>query len=233
MKKLLSVLLCVTASTVFIACQKTHDTPASGIQRSEIMTTTTGGLGMEAAAADCGQFRTQTQGGWGANPNGNNPGVYLHANFTAAFPSGLSVGCSADGYSIYYSSADAVTVFLPAGGTAGILTGNASDPASASIKNVLIGQVTALALSVGFDEYDPNFGPATENLGNLLITNGPFTGISVNEFLALANSALGGCNTGYSFSEINQAATLINQNFDDGAMDGGFLSCPTVRFTER
>src|SRR4029079_4504484 len=34
----------------------------------------------------CTGFRTQTQGGWGTDPTGNNPGVYLHANFAAAFP---------------------------------------------------------------------------------------------------------------------------------------------------
>lgn len=233
MKKLVSVLACFTVSIVFIACQKSHDLSATASQelRTDINTTTT--EEMQSAASDCGQFRTQTQGGWGTNPNGGNPGAYLHANFASAFPSGLGVGCTSEGFSVFYSSAEALTEFLPAGGTASVLFGNATNPGDKSIKNVLIGQVTALALSVGFDYNDPGFGPAEENLGNMQIASGPFSGMNVSDFLSMANSALGGCATGYSFSEINQAATLINQNFDDGTIDGGFLTCPTVRFTER
>ena len=41
----------------------------------------------------CGQLHTQTPGGWGAEPNGNNPGTYLHANFAATFPRICTVSC--------------------------------------------------------------------------------------------------------------------------------------------
>ena len=231
MKKLVSLLLCVTVSMIFIACQKSHDLPAPSMPVEEIGTNANE-VGMQSAASECGQFRTQTQGGWGANPSGNNPGVYLHANFGGAFPAGLNVGC-AGAYSVSYSSAAAVTEFLPAGGNAGVLIANAINPAGKSIKNVLIGQVTALALSVGFDYYDPNFAPAEENLGNLQIASGPFAGMSVAAFLDLANMQLGGCYTGYSFSALNETASSINENFVDGNSDSGFLTCPTVRFTER
>ncbi|MFM9004604.1 MAG: SprB repeat-containing protein, partial [Flavobacteriales bacterium] len=50
---------------------------------------------------DCGPHKTFTQGGWGAEPNGNNPGVYLHANFDAAYPSGLTIGCGDNTLSFY------------------------------------------------------------------------------------------------------------------------------------
>jgi hypothetical protein len=234
MKKLLSVLLCVTVSMIFIACQKMHDlTPPSEELMTEINSTTVGETELQSVTSECGQFRTQTQGGWGTEPNGENPGSYQHANFAEAFPLGLRVGCASGGFSVFYSSAGAVSGFLPAGGTASALFGDAIDPASKSIKNVLIGQVTALALSVGFDYYDPNFGPAEENLGNLKIASGPFAGMNIVEFLDLANRALGGCATGYSFVDLNQAATSINENFVDGNTDGGFLTCPTVRGPER
>ena len=233
MKKLLSVLLCVTGSMVFIACQKTHDIPATEIQRGEIMTTTTGEVAMESAASDCGQFRTQSQGGWGVRPVGENPGTYLHDHFATAFPAGLLVGCPTGGYTVSFSSAQSVTEFLPAGGTAGQLGQNAIDPAAKSIANVLIGQVSALAINVGFDYYDPNFGPAEENLGNLVISTGRFTGLSVSQFLEIANSVLGGCNTVFTPEEVNQTASMINANFLDGTIDAGFVTCPTVRFGER
>src|SRR5205085_783181 len=66
---------------------------------------------------DCGQLRTQTPGGWGAKPAGNNPGTYLYAHFAAAFPSGLTVGVTPN-YNIKLTSPQAVTNFLPSGGKA-------------------------------------------------------------------------------------------------------------------
>ena len=232
MKKLLSVLLCVTGSTVFIACQKNHDLPAAEALQAEITTTTTGEVTMESATG-CGQFRTQSQGGWGVRPVGENPGTYLHDHFATAFPTGLFVGCATGGYTVSFSSAQSVTEFLPAGGTAAQLNQNAINPAAKSIANVLIGQVSALAINVRFDYYDPNFGPAEENLGNLVISTGRFTGLSVTQFLEIANSVLGGCNNVFTPEEVNQTASMINANFIDGTIDAGFLTCPTVRFGER
>ena len=114
-----------------------------------------------------------------------------------------------------------------------VLTSNATNPAAKSIKNVLIGQVAALALNLGFDYNDPNFGPTGENLGNLVISSGPFTGLSVIQFLGVANDVLGGCNNQVSPDAVNQTASMINANFLDGTIDAGFLNCPTVRFGER
>ena len=230
MKKLLSVLLCVTGSMAFIACQKTHDIPATEIQQGEIITNTAGEVAMESVASDCGQFRTQSQGGWGVRPVGENPGNYLHDHFATAFASGVLIGCQNGGYTVYFSSAQSVTEFLPAGGTASVLSQNAIDPAAKSIDNVLIGQVAALAINVGFDYNDPDFGIAEENLGNLVISSGPFSGLSVIQFLGIANEVLGGCNSNYTASAINETAAMINGNFIDGTMDGGFVTCPTTRF---
>ena len=175
-------------------------------------------------SADCGQLRTQTQGGWGAKPHGNNPGVYLHANFAGAFPNGLQVGCNS-GYTVKYTSAQAITDFLPAGGEPSVLKANATNPADKSIKNVLIGQLTALTLSVGFDEYDANFGEAGKHLGDMFIRKGKFKGKTVNEFLAIANDVLGGCSTTYKAKDINETASKINENYVDGKRDNHFLVC--------
>jgi hypothetical protein len=177
---------------------------------------------------ECEPLRTQTQGGWGAKPSGNNPGTYLHANFAAAFPSGLTVGCNA-GHWVKYTSAAAITEFLPAGGQPSVLTANATNPADKSIKNVLIGQVTALALNVGFDVFDPNFGSGSNSLGSMLIGSGPFANKTVSEFLAIANGVLGGCSNAYSPSDVNETATKINENYGDGNTDKGFLLCPGPR----
>jgi hypothetical protein len=228
MRKLNLVLFILLMIGGLYSCQKTSEKKLSnGVDENP-----SSAAQVNTAVDDCGQLRTQTQGGWGAAPHGNNPGVYLHANFAAAFPGGLTVGCTA-GHWVKYTSADAITEFLPAGGTPGVLTMNATDPANKSIKNVLIGQVTALALSVGFDGFDPSFGSSDVLLGDMVIGSGPFAGKSVSEFLAIANDVLGGCSNAFSPGDVNGTADKINSNFDDGSGDGGFLICPGPRGPNR
>lgn len=176
--------------------------------------------------ADCGQLRTQTPGGWGAPPNGNNPGVYLHANFASAFPNGLKVGC-ATGYTITMTYAQAITNLLPTGGQAAVLKSNATNPAS--VKNVLVGHLISLTLSVGFDKNDAAFGPAGVALGDMVIGSGPFANKTVSQFLAIANNVLGGCSNAYTVSQVNEIASAINENYVDGTRDNGYLVCPTTR----
>lgn len=181
----------------------------------------------EAASPDScviapGEFRTQTQGGWGANPNGNNPGVYLHANFAAAFPNGLVVGCN---NTVTLTTANAVTAYLPCGRPSGVLSQSYVDPSC--LNNVLLSQLITATISVTFDAYDPNFGSSNTLLGDLVLASGPLAGLTVNQVLQEANNAVGGCGSQYSLSDLNAALTAINQNFVDGTTAGGDLICPT------
>ncbi len=66
-------------------------------------------------------------------------------------------------------------------------------------------------------------------LKDLVFVSGPFQGKTVKELLDIANSALGGGPTyGYlRYSEINDAATAVNENFDNGTTDNGVLTCQT------
>ncbi|MBA3283764.1 MAG: T9SS type A sorting domain-containing protein, partial [Nitrosopumilus sp.] len=173
---------------------------------------------------NCEGFRTQTQGGWGqCQQNGNNPGSYLANNFAAAFPAGLSVGCN---NTLLLTSSTAVCTFLPSGSTPSALPiGNLVNPGQ-SYHNVLAGQVVALTLNVGFDNYDANFGSSTTNLGDLIINSGTFVGWTVNQLLAEANNVLGGCPSAYTPSQINAAVSAINENYVDGNVTGNFLNCP-------
>ena len=173
---------------------------------------------------DCGQLRTETPGGWGAVPNGNNSGVYLHAHFAAAFSGGVQVGCYPSNYYINLTTAQAITDLLPTGGTPAALKSSSTNPAA--IKNELVGQLVALSLSVGFDDNDPSFGPAGIALGDMKIGSGVFSGWTVRSFLAEANKVLGGCSTNYTASQVNDVADKINKNYDDGMVDTGFLVCP-------
>lgn len=176
----------------------------------------------EECVIEAGDYRTQTQGGWGSEPTGNNPGAYLHTNFAVAFPSGLVVGCQA-GNTLTFTSAQAITDFLPQGGTPAILSASYVDPQD--LNNVLAGQIVALTISVNFDVVFDDFGASSSFLGNLVITSGTFEGWSVNQLLAEANNIFGGCTSAYSPSQINDALSQINQNFVDGLIVGDFLTC--------
>jgi hypothetical protein len=208
----------MVASCLF-ACQKqvTSDLDPAADANARIAST-------ETLTSTCGLLRTQTQGGWGSTPNGNNPGAYLHANFNATFPEGLTVGCYPGNYYLKLTSAQAVTDLLPSGGKASALSANFTDPAS--LNNVLVGQVVALKLSVSFDAANASFGESSVALGKMIIGSGKFKGKTVSQFLVIAERVLGGCSHSYTVQQVNETASLINQNFVDGTSDGGFLVCP-------
>jgi len=172
----------------------------------------------------CGGLRTQTPGGWGAPPRGNNPGAYLHSRFNTAFPSGLTIGASPN-YHALFTSAQAITNFMPSGGQPKKLTQNYTNPTS-NLKNTLAGHIVALTLSVRFDDTDPGFASGGMTLGDMLIGSGAFNGWRVRDFLAEANRVLGGTSNAYSVGAVLETATNINENNVDGNGDNGFLECP-------
>jgi hypothetical protein len=169
-------------------------------------------------------FRTQTQGGWGTSASGNNPGAYRDANFASAFPNGLLVG-SSSGYSALFDSSLAVQNFLPAGGPSGSFNESYTNPTSTNA-GTLAGQAVALALSIGFDLYDPNFCTSSHNLKDLVIVTGTFKDWTVAEVLAEANRYLAGLVSSFTASQLNDVLDAINQNYVDGTIDKGFLRLP-------
>jgi len=177
-------------------------------------------------SCDLSGMTTFTQGGWGAKASGNNPGSIRDAHFNDVFPNGMII--SGGQYTLTFTSSSAVKEYLPAGGTAKAMTSNLTNPEESKIAGgILGGQVTALTLNVMFDAAGV-FGQNEFELGDLVFTSGTFQGMSVNEFLTLAQTALTGGNTqGYSYSQINDAATSINENFDNGTQNKGDLTCPS------
>jgi hypothetical protein len=163
-------------------------------------------------------FTTYTQGGWGASPSGNNPGALLTSKFTTVYPTG-SVGIGGT-KRLTFTSASAIVIFLPQGGTPGVLTANATNPTT-SAAGVLAGQVLALQLNVNFS----NAGITRSGLGALKAQSGKLTGYTVNQVLTLANAVIGGGTVpaGISISDINNVVDAINNNFDGGTADRGYL----------
>jgi hypothetical protein len=146
---------------------------------------------------------TVTQGGWHANPHGNNPGTLLAKDFPTVYPSGVTIGGT---FTLTFDSAAAVRAFLPAGGTPGVLTSSATNPTS-SAAGVFAGQVLALQLNVDLEHY-----------GSVVIsgTGTTFDGKTVADVLAAANIALGGgpLPTGFTISSLNDLVDSLNQKFD-------------------
>ena len=79
----------------------------------------------------------------------------------------------------------------------------------------------ALRLNVDFS----NKGLTRKGLGALLVVSGELRGKTVTEVLALGNTALGGGSLpwGLTLSELSSIITSINENFDGGTHDNGYL----------
>jgi hypothetical protein len=164
------------------------------------------------------EYGTFTQGGWGASAHGNNPGALLASKFLAVFPSGsVKVGLAPQ-FSMTFSSAAAVTNYLPAGGPSNKLTANLVNPTT-SASGVFGGQVLALKLSVSFG-YAGFLGTSPDKFGDLMLKDTGYSidGMTVSAVLAIAEQALGGGGLPYdmSFSQLNNIVTSLNEAFDNG-----------------
>lgn len=169
-------------------------------------------------SCEAGASTTYTQGGWGSTPNGTNPGSLLATKFATIYPAGfVQVG---GGRTLKFTTAAAIEAFLPAGGSPNAITSNATNP-TYSKGGVFAGQVLALQLNVDFSN-----GRVTKfGLANKTVASGKLAGYTVTQVLALANGVLGGAAlpTGMTTSELNAIVDAINQNFDNGTVDRGFL----------
>ena len=130
-------------------------------------------LGCEPARVSC-NFRSQTQGGWGAPPNGNNPATYLQNHFAGCFPNGITIGCATNN-TLTLTTSVAVKNFLPSGSTASQLPSDKVNPGT-TYNNVLAGQLVAAVINVTVDACDPSFGESDGWLGDATYVSGPFAG---------------------------------------------------------
>jgi len=188
--------------------------------------------------ADAG-FRTQTIGGWGSRPRGNNPGAFLHDNWDQITQSSISQGgtvgsitIGVGGRTLTFLEPQAITDFLPSGGQSGALPDGEMviDPGMSrkelrNYKNTLASQVLALSISVGV-------GANLSEYKNLAIQKivemHPETGeeMSVGKALEIGNNILGGVEVpGFTADSINEIITQINESFVDGIdQETGYIS---------
>lgn len=176
------------------------------------------------ANAQCSGFRTQTQGGWGSKPSGNNPGTYLHNNFAKAFPKGVTIGCTS-GNTLTFNNPQSITDFIPQGGKAIVLPkGNFLNEIDDT--SVIWGQTLAASLNVGFDSTMTDFSENNSyNTKDLVFKSGSFKGKTVLFVIQEANKVIGGCSSSYSLSDLNDALSTFNENYVDGEEDKGDFAC--------
>jgi hypothetical protein len=162
---------------------------------------------------------TYTMGGWGSKPRGNNPGAFLAANFAAVYPSGQMTVGTGTGPKLTFTSASAISNFLPSGGTPGGLQMSHVNPTKKL--GVLAGQVVALRLAVDFS----NAGVTPAGLINATFKTDEFAGKTVGYVLALAESALSGAllPAGISYSDLSDACAQVNENYDAGLNNGHMI----------
>lgn len=174
-----------------------------------------------------GGFRTQTQGGWGTICHGQNPGCYRDEWFDIAFPDGLTIGCEA-GYTMIFTSSEAVQEFLPNGGKPGVLESDYVNPTGKTEAGVLAGQLLAASLTLGFDATDPDFAESPDLLADQVLcgTGTAFDGWTVGDLVYEANVVLGDCESDYEPGEISEALTIVNENYVDGEVDNGYICAP-------
>jgi hypothetical protein len=86
---------------------------------------------------------------------------------------------------------------------------------------VFAAEVLALRLNVDFS----NAGITKTGLASLHVAIGPLAGSTVAQVLAIAHSVLGGgaLPSGMSLSDLNNVCDAINNNFDNGTTNNGYL----------
>jgi hypothetical protein len=182
-------------------------------------------------AASCGggwtagDVVTYGQVAWGAD-TANLATTAFTANFAGLYGAGLEVGIAgAGGNSIVFTSATRVNLFLPASGTSAALTNDLLNPTSTPSGD-LGGETTALRLNVDLNDASLLGGTAGVRFGDLRIcgittvgqTGG--NGLTVREFLSIANTALGGGSTnGFSYADLATLASSMNAAFSAGTLN--------------
>jgi len=126
-------------------------------------------------------YHTQSEGDWGDQcSEGFQTGCYRDDQFDSCFPNGLSVGCSCpekrngEGCdALFFTSSDAIQNYLPQLGAPAPLDQSYVDPSNpppiSTPAGNFGGQVTALALTLGFESCDATFHTACASVGDLFI----------------------------------------------------------------
>jgi hypothetical protein len=180
-----------------------------------------------AAKADTfstGQFVTYAEGDWGA---GGTEASILAADYNSVLASTndvLIVGVvgTPGQFFMEFTSAASVLTYLPAAGAAGPLTTSLLNPA-VSASGVFGGDVVTLELNVDFSNAGFLHGTSSTPFANLILTNfngalSGFNGLTVGQFLAIANTCLGAGSCPYGLDNVAEIADELDASFEAGTV---------------
>jgi len=189
-----------------------------------------------------GSFCTFSQGAFGSTGSYGYTAV-LSPNFSALYyPFGVTVGHVGNNH-MTFTTAPAVAAYLPASGTAAVLTDNLSDPTTTSAR-VFGGQVLTLRLSRDLSNAGvtpTGFGsvtlcnlvddPAEDTAMNLTPAQADaLNGKTINQVLTDAENVLGGSGAvssyGLTVSQLNALVSLLNLSFDAAFTDASGMVHP-------
>jgi hypothetical protein len=186
-----------------------------------------------------GSMATFSQDDWGAP--GGAAATLLALNYSAVYPTNtllvgnVSAFLAGDpgAFVIVYSGPDTVTAFLPTTGLPGALDTTYLDPI-VTPAGIFAGEVTGLRINSDLSDAGVLHGTAALKLGDVRICGltapTALNGLTVRQFLDVANTALGGGVTPFTFTDLEavaqnidlafgfpQASTFAQQHLVDGA----------------
>lgn len=180
---------------------------------------------LTVVGCDLSNFTTYSKGGWGQKAAGNNVGVLRDQYFDQVYSDGLVIG-DPDNYTITFDNASDVEEYLPGGGGPEVLNRSWMNPGKKDKLGNMADQIIAARLNRDYNAAGfLGVNPAYE-LGELVFIDGPFANVSVNDFLAMAEIALGGGGlNGFSVNDYASTAENIINSFHEGN-NHGILTCP-------
>ena len=167
-----------------------------------------------------GALVTYSQDSWGGDPTTNPAAALLLNRFNPRYPAGMEVGLpGGTGFSMAFTTAVAVLAFLPASGAFSALNSDLVDPTS-SASGTYGGVVLALQLSVDFADSRDITGISGLVFGDLrvcgLTATPAYNNLTVRQFLAAMNSALGGGAAAYNFDTTGPLTMDVSLAFEGG-----------------
>ena len=165
-----------------------------------------------------GQFVTNPQGAWSASPGA----ALLSADYDTVYAASLhvvTVGLPNSGFTMSFSAPGTILGYLPTAGTPGTLNMDVVDPSSTSA-GFFGGDVLALQLNVDFNNAGFLHGTSAIPFGSLVLQNfstlPAVNGLTVSQFLADANTCLGGGSCLYSVGTMDAITGDLNFSFSGG-----------------
>lgn len=170
-----------------------------------------------------GDLVTYNQAAWSALPQAATALQDSFATVYAATFGTLELGVpGASGFSMVFSSADAILHYVPTTGAPAALDTDLANPVTTSA-GVFGGDVLALQLDIDFGDAGVLAGNAPVRFGDLHLCGltgaaAGLDGATVRDFAALANTALGGGATGFAITDLDGVADELAAAFNDGTV---------------